>query len=303
MKRKNAKLTKDIYAQLHNHMYKYENSVKAKEIVFCILLFIISICFEGEVFAEKIYIQSSTALRDSGLYSAIIPLFERESGITVVIIAVGSGQALENARNGDADVVITHDEIAENLFINQGYAKKRIAFAYTYYQIIGPKREINKFKVQATSINDAMLQLVDYKKPPTFISRGDNSGTHKKELLLWKEINISPENEQGIDYIISGMGMASTLNLADQLNAYTLSDSASFLALKKNFRIDISFTKKISKLKNIYNIITLNKLRNENARKNVNIFVNWLVSKSVQSKISNFSINGLNPYKGIMNYD
>lgn len=267
--------------------------------LFYFSLFLISLVINN-AFSETLLIQSSTALRDSGLYAKILPIFEMESGVKIIIIAVGSGQALENARKGNGDVVITHDPIAEKKFISQGYAKKRIAFAYTYYQIIGPKEDFANLG-NAGSINDAMLRLANSKNKPIFISRGDNSGTHRKEIKLWQEININPKDNNRLNYVISGAGMAKALNLADQLNAYTLTDTATFLILKNNFRLKVLLDTKSKKLKNIYSLITLQKTRNQKTKQIIESFASWLTSDAVQTLISNYSINGVTPYKGILN--
>ena len=178
-------------------------------------------------------------------------MFEKESGYTVKTVAVGSGQAIEQASRGDADVVLVHSPAAEKTMVDAGDGIERTLVMHNDFIIVGPKSDPAGLKT-ATTINDAMTAISTKQAP--FISRGDNSGTNALELKLWKAINITPKGQSW--YEESGQGMGATLQIANQKAAYTISDRATYLAQKANLDLDILFQKDKALL-NVYHVIVV----------------------------------------------
>lgn len=180
---------------------------------------------------QEITLATTTSTQDSGLLDAILPVFEEQSGIKVKVVAVGTGQAIKLAEDGNADVLLVHSRPAEDEFVEKGFGINAHDVMYNQFYIVGPAADPAGIK-QLSSAVEAFAQIAD--KQATFISRGDDSGTDKKEKSIWKEAGIAPE---GSWYLSSGQGMGETLQMAEEKQAYTLTDEATFLSRKLNLEV------------------------------------------------------------------
>lgn len=254
-------------------------------------LFLILVCLTGPLFGADrfIILQSTTSTRNSGLLDAILPVFEAETGIQVRVVGVGTGQAIKNARNGDGDVLMTHDRAAEQAFVDQGWGVERFDLMYNDFVIVGPDRD----PAGVQGMEDVVAALGQIAvSGATFLSRGDNSGTHKAELRLWSEVGIDTVAESGEWYLETGAGMGTTLNIAVEMGGYTISDRASWVAFanKVSHRILVQGDERLF---NQYGVILVNPARNQNVRaKDGQKFLDWLLSVPGQSQIAAFRVNG-----------
>ena len=198
-----------------------------------ISLFVATISYAGE---PRILVQSTTSTQNSGLYDYLIPKFEAETGMQVAVVAVGTGQAIKNAMNGDADVLLVHAMQSELKFVEQGFGIERYDVMYNDFVLIGPKDDPAKV-AQVETINEALIALKGSEQ--RFISRGDDSGTHKKELRLWQAADMMPTGKW---YVETGSGMGATIRMAVEMNGYTLTDRATWIAFrgKEDHRILLS---------------------------------------------------------------
>ena len=201
----------------------------------------------------SIIVQSTTSTQNAGFYRHVVPPFTAETGIEVRVVAVGTGQALKNASRCDGDLLIVHSRAAEDAFIAAGKGVVRHDLMYNDFILIGPQHDPAGIK-QATDINDALQRIID--KRSRFASRGDQSGTHKKELALWASFGTMPEAARGGWYLETGSGMGATLNFAVQSDSYTLTDRATWLAFANKFSHRILFERDPA-LFNQYGIVTL----------------------------------------------
>src|SRR5262245_34734331 len=192
---------------------------------------------------KSIVVASTTSTQDSGLYGFILPLFKQKTGIDVRVVALGTGQALDMARRGDADVVLVHAREAEEKFIAEGHGVKRYSVMYNDFIIVGPKDDPAGIK-GARNVAFA-LQTIKAKGAP-FISRGDNSGTHIAEIKLWKDVGIDIKKEAGPWYKSIGQGMGATLNAAAASGAYTMSDRGTWLSFKNKADLVIAVQGEVS---------------------------------------------------------
>ena len=255
---------------------------------------------------ETLLVQSTTSVRNAGLYDAILPLFEAETGIRVRVVAVGTGQALRNAADGNGDVLITHHPPSEEAFIAQGYGVARHPFMQNEYLLIGPESDPAAVAT-ATDIRQALARIQGQgtAHPPAsqspdkpavrFISRGDDSGTHKRERELWHRVNAPlpvPKPRDSTWYLEAGAGMGATLNLAAALGAYTLTDKGSWLSFKNRAGLRIVYAQD-PLLSNQYAAILINPLRHPHIRTQAaRDFVRWLVSEQGQAAIAAYKIAG-----------
>ena len=256
-----------------------------------ILIFLVSSVFiSGCNQKEKknsLILATTTSVYDSGLLDLILPDFEEENNCNVKVIAVGTGEAIKMGEKGDSDNLIVHSPKDEEKFMNEGYGLKRDTFMYNYFLIVGPKSDPADVK-DKKSLKDALLKVAQNGK---FLSRGDDSGTNKKELKLWSEVGVKPE---GKNYIESGQGMGDTLAIANDTDAYTLTDAATYASLKKNLgNLEIYFEDG-DELLNQYSVITINNKENKRANKEMaEKFYNWIISKKTKKKIESFKGGGL----------
>ena len=238
---------------------------------------------------NSIVVASTTSTEDSGLFRHILPLFKAKTGIDVKVVAQGTGQALDTARRGDADVVFVHAKAAEEAFLAEGFGVKRHPVMYNDFVLIGPKGD--PAGVAGTrDIVAALKALRD--RQITFISRGDRSGTHVAELALWKAAGIEVGPNTGAWYKSIGQGMGAALNTAVALNAYVLSDRATWLAFgnKADLVIAVQGDKRLF---NQYGVMLVNPLKHPHVKAAAGQrFIDWLVSPEGQRAIADFHING-----------
>ena len=236
-----------------------------------------------------IVVQSTTSTEASGLFDHLLPKFEKMTGIDVRVVAVGTGQAIRNAKNGDGDVLFVHHTPSEFKFIAEGYGKRRFDVMYNDFIIVGPKDDPAGVKGMG-SATKALAKIGNAKAP--FASRGDDSGTNKKERGLWSITDIDPKAASGTWYRETGSGMGATLNTAISMGAYTLSDRATWL----NFQNKGDFEMLVEgdpKLFNQYGVMLVNPDKHPHVRKRMGqAFIDWLVSAAGQETIGSYEIKG-----------
>ena len=238
---------------------------------------------------KSIIVASTTSTQDSGLFGYLLSIFKQKTGIDVRVVAQGTGQALDTARRGDADVVFVHARAAEEKFLSEGFGVKRYPVMYNDFVLIGPASDPAGVKGSHDIV--AALKAIKDKGTP-FISRGDRSGTHIAELDLWKTANIDIEKEKGPWYKSIGQGMGAALNIASASNAYVLSDRGTWLAFKN--RGDLGVTVEGDRrLFNQYGVMLINPKKHPAVKTELGQqFINWLISAEGQKAISGFKING-----------
>lgn len=234
--------------------------------------------------STEIILATTTSTRDSGLLDVLLPIFEKESGTKVKMIAVGSGAAIALGQEGNADVLLVHSPAAEKKYMDGGFGKERLLVMHNDFIVVGPKTDPAKIS-SAASTNDAFKAISEEKA--IFVSRADASGTNAKELTIWKAINITPEGDW---YLKSGQGMGDTLRIASEKGGYTLTDRATYLSLKDTLDLSILYQGDASLL-NIYHVITVNpeKLTNINYAGG-KAFADWMVSPETQKLIAAFGV-------------
>ena len=234
---------------------------------------------------NTITLSSTTSTQNSGLYDYLLPMFTADTGIDVRVIAVGTGQAIRIAENGDADVLLVHHRKSEDAFVNEGYGTQRFDVMYNDFVLIGPKTETPN----TTSLKSFFGQAAETGEY-TFISRGDDSGTHKKEQELWAKFTETLPTDDWYREIGSGMG--ATLNMAASIDAYTISDRGTWLSFgnKRNLAIKWSGDEV---LLNPYGLILVNPERFPHVKADeARIFADWITSERGQQAIGDFRING-----------
>jgi tungstate transport system substrate-binding protein len=238
---------------------------------------------------KSIVVASTTSTQDSGLFGHILPLFKAKSGIDVKVIAQGTGQALDTARRGDADVVLVHAKPQEERFVADGFGVKRFDLMYNDFVLIGPSSD--PAGVRGSNDVAAALQAISRKAAP-FISRGDKSGTHAAELALWKQAGIDIEQAKGTWYREIGQGMGAALNMAGASNAYVLSDRGTWLSFRNPGDLAIA-VEGDRRLFNQYGVILVNPQKHPTVRKDLGqAFIDWLLSDEGQGAIAGYRING-----------
>jgi tungstate transport system substrate-binding protein len=236
-----------------------------------------------------IIVQSTTSTQNSGLFEHILPLFTKKTGIEVRVVAVGTGQALKNAENGDGDVVLVHSQPDEEKFVADGWGVKRYPVMYNDFIIVGPAADPAKI-AGLKQAPQALKKIAEAKVP--FVSRADDSGTHKAELKLWGEAGVDPKASSGTWYLETGSGMGATLNTAVGKQAYALTDRGTWLAFanKDDFKVLVEGD---DKLFNQYGVILVNPTRHPNVKvKEGQAFIDWLVSSEGQAAIASYKIGG-----------
>lgn len=236
-----------------------------------------------------IVVQSTTSTENSGLYGWLLPQFTAESGIEVRVVAVGTGQALRNARNGDGDVLIVHARAAEDAFVADGHGVKRHDLMVNDFVIVGPGADPVGLG-ESPGATAALKRIAD--TGATFVSRGDDSGTHKKELALWRAAGLDPTGDGGAWYRESGSGMGATLNIAIGMDAHTLTDRATWVSFgnKGDHAILVEGD---PALQNPYGVILVNPEVHPGVRaRDGQIFIDWLLSPTGQAAIAAFRVNG-----------
>jgi tungstate transport system substrate-binding protein len=258
-----------------------------------IILGVIIVASPAYTQEKSIVVASTTSTQDSGLFEYLLPIFEQKTGITVKLLAEGTGQALDTARRGDADVVFVHAPSAEEKFLAEGEGVKRFPVMYNNYVLIGPKDDpagIKGMKDVAKA-----FQIIKQKQA-CFVSRGDHSGTHIAELNLWKAANTDIEKDNGPWYKSDGQGMGATLNFANASNCYVLSDRGSWIYLKNKGDLQI-LVEGDKRLFNEYDVMLVNPAKHPNVKKELGQqFIDWLISPDGQKTIANYKIEGEQPF-------
>jgi len=243
----------------------------------------------GAAYATEIVVQSTTSTANSGLYDYLLPIFEEKTGIKVNVVAVGTGQAIKNAVRGDGDVLLVHAKSSEEKFVAEGYGLRRFDLMYNDFVVIGPKADPAKVS-EARTIGDAFARIGQSRV--LFVSRGDDSGTHKKELALWGQAGIDPRSASGTWYRETGSGMGATLNAAVGMDAYTLSDRATWISFANKSGFDILFEGDQA-LFNQYGIILVNPAKHPHVRAQAGQqFIDWMISPEGQGAIASYRRNG-----------
>lgn len=241
---------------------------------------------------EILRISTTTSLEDTGLLEELETTFEKKyPNIDVQIVSGGTGIAIEHGKKGDADLIIIHDKKREEEFINENYGMKRYPFAYNYFYIVGPKDDPAKINETKTAQEAFQKILTEAGKNPKikFVSRGDNSGTHTKEIKIWNKTGIDYNKiKESPWYIETGSGMADTLRVADEKQAYTITDSGTYLAYKNQLNLTV-YISNDSDLLNVYSAIPINpeKIKGTNYDAAMK-FINFLLSKEGQKIISQY---------------
>lgn len=238
-----------------------------------------------------IIVASTTSAENSGLYDYLLPPFTAQTGIQVKVVAVGTGQALALAARGDADLVIVHDQESELAFVDSGCGIDRRTFIYNDYVIVGPATDPAAV-ANAPSVSAAMVAIVQSNDDSVFISRGDNSGTHKRELSLWKKAGIKVQALQRSRYLEIGGGMGRSLNMANSMNAYTLTDRATWLSFQNRSQLRIVVENK-PPLFNPYSVIRVSAACHPHVRhRQALLFVEWLTSTPTLHRLQQFKVAG-----------
>jgi len=233
--------------------------------------------------AEKILkMATTTSTQDSGLLEVLVPEFKKDTGYTLNVIAVGSGQAMEMGAKGDVDVLLVHSRAAEDKFVADGFGVNRKDVMHNDFIVIGPANDPAKIKGMTDSVA-AFKKIAESKS--TFLSRGDKSGTNTKELDIWKKAAITPAGDW---YKNVGKGMGDTFRMADEMQGYTLIDRATYLALKDKYKLVI-VVEKDKPLLNPYGVISVNKDKFPNVdMEGANKFGEWITSEKIQKLIADF---------------
>jgi tungstate transport system substrate-binding protein len=236
--------------------------------------------------AQTIVMASTTSTEQSGLFSHLLPEFKKASGIEIKVVALGTGQALDMARRGDADVVFVHDQAAEEKFVADGFGLKRLPVMYNDFVLIGPKGD--PLRTKGKDIVEGLKKLAAANG--AFISRGDKSGTHAAELRFWNQAGLA--DKKGSGYKECGCGMGPALNIAAAGNAYVLADRGTWLNFKN--RADLAvLIEGDTKLFNQYGVMVVNPARHPQVKlAEAQKFVDWIVSAPGQAAIAGYKIGG-----------
>jgi tungstate transport system substrate-binding protein len=238
---------------------------------------------------RTITVASTTSTEQSGLFGYLLPLFSKVGGIDVKVVAVGTGQALDIGRRGDADVVFVHDRPAEDKFMSEGEGVKRFDVMYNDFVIVGPKSDPAKI-AGGKDVAEALRKIAAVKAP--FISRGDKSGTHAAELRLWKEAGIDLGAAKDGWYREIGQGMGPALNMASSSNAYLLSDRGTWLSFKNRGELAV-LTEGDKRLFNQYGVMLVNPAKHANVKaQDGQAFIDWLISSKGQEAIAGYKVGG-----------
>jgi tungstate transport system substrate-binding protein len=236
-----------------------------------------------------ITVASTTSTEQSGLFRHLLPIFEKKAGIQVRVVALGTGQALDMGKRGDADVVFVHARALEEKFVAEGYGVKRFEVMYNDFILVGPKSDPAGIG-GSRDIVVALKQIL--RSRAAFASRGDNSGTHFAELQLWKAAGIDIAQQKGPWYRDTGSGMGPTLNTASGMNAYALTDRGTWLSFKNRGNLVIS-VEGDKRLFNQYGVILVNPAKHPHVKKDMGqAFIDWIVSREGQDAIAAYKING-----------
>lgn len=236
-----------------------------------------------------ITVQSTTSTENSGLFAYLLPLFTAKTGIEVRVVAVGTGQAIKNARNGDGDVLLVHARAEEEKFVADGFGMQRFDLMFNDFILAGPAADPAAV-MGGTDVVAAFKNISDTRS--AFVSRGDESGTHKVELKLWATAGVDTKAVSGTWYREAGQGMGATLNMASSMDAYVLSDRASWSSFQNKGSLKMVLSGD-PRLHNPYGVILVNPAKHPHVKaKEGQALIDWLISPEGQTAISGFKING-----------
>lgn len=265
-------------------MLKVRSKSNLKELLIAsmciVMIFAVTACSKKE---RTMILATTTSTQDSGLLDYLLPLFEKDTGIKVKVLAKGTGEALEIAKNGDVDGLLVHAKSQELQFVKDGFGAERLEVMYNDFVIVGAKEDTAKLKEKTPSDAVEAFKLINSSKA-TFISRGDKSGTNTKELAIWKSAAIEPT---GSWYVSAGKGMGAVLQMASEKKAYTLTDRATYLSMKDTLDLDI-VTEKGKDFLNQYALIRLDSSKNKIKEEEANEFIEWMTSTKGQELIGEF---------------
>jgi len=236
--------------------------------------------------AQSIVVASTTSTEQSGLFSVLLPEFKKASGIDVKVVALGTGQAIDMGRRGDADVLFVHDKVAEEKVVAEGFAVKRIEVMYNDFVVVGPASD--PLTVKGNDVVEALKKLAAANGP--FISRGDKSGTHAAELRFWKMADLS--DKQGSGYKSCGCGMGPALNMASSTNAYALTDRGTWLNFKNRGDLKV-LVEGDKRLFNQYGVMLVNPAKHPHVKvAEGQKFIDWVTGSAGQAVIASYKIGG-----------
>jgi len=237
---------------------------------------------------KSIVMSSTTSTEQSGLFAQLLPTFKKSTGIDVRVVALGTGQALDTGRRGDADVVFVHDQVAEEKFVADGFGLKRLPVMYNDFVLIGPKSD--PAGVRGADIVAALGKLAASNR--NFISRGDKSGTHAAELRYWKTANVDLAAKRPEGYKECGCGMGPALNMAASMDGYVLADRGTWLSFKNRGELAV-LVEGDMRLFNQYGVIVVNPAKHPHVKKDLaQAFADWVVSPEGQTTIAAYKIGG-----------
>ena len=259
--------------------------------IFNLCLCVLSACFlliqssHAQSEDRTVLLATTTSVDNSGLIAYLRPALEKDTGFTYKVIAVGTGRALRMGQAGDVDLMLVHEKNSEIAFVEAGYGVDRTPFMFNYFVLVGPKNDPAKIN-EKKSIREAIEAIAVGNV--SFVSRGDDSGTHKKELVLWRLVGIEPD---GIWYREAGQGMGKTLQIADELQAYTLTDRGTWLFNQNKLDLKVVFEGDKA-LHNQYSVIAVNPDLHQTNHDGAMAFSNWVVSQKGQVMINQYQLNG-----------
>jgi len=252
----------------------------------CLLL--LAACGSGPE-TQFITVASTTSTQNSGLFDQILPKFTKDTGIEVRVVAVGTGQAIRLARGGDADVLFVHHRPSEEKFVAEGYGVERFDVMYNDFVLVGPVADPAGIRGSRDAA-EALAKIAAKRAP--FVSRGDDSGTHKKELSLWKEAGVDVASQSGTWYRAAGAGMGTTLNTAAGMGAYTLSDRATWISFANKSGIEV-LCEGDERLFNPYGVIAVSPVKFPHVKADAaQHFVDWLIGPDGQKTIADYRLQG-----------
>jgi tungstate transport system substrate-binding protein len=257
---------------------------------FALALSVSALASRAPAMAEdrSIVVASTTSTQDSGLFGYLLPIFKAKTGIEVKVIAQGTGQSLDTARRGDADVVFVHAKSQEEKVLAEGFGVRRFVVMYNDFVLIGPYSDPAGIKGK---VIETALKTIEAKSAP-FVSRGDKSGTHSAELALWKQAGIDIATSKGSWYREIGQGMGAALNTAGAMNAYVLSDRGTWISFRNRGDLDI-VVEGDKRLFNQYGVMLVNPEKYPSVKQELGqTFVDWLVSPEGQAAIAGYKIDG-----------
>jgi tungstate transport system substrate-binding protein len=263
--------------------------IRCRALHFMLMTMVLSAAAPASLAQKFITVASTTSTEQSGLFKHMLPAFEKKTGIQVRVVALGTGQALDMARRGDADEVFVHAKAAEEKFIAEGSGLKRVPVMYNDFVLIGPKSDPANV-AGGKDILEALRKIKATGAP--FVSRGDRSGTHMAELNLWKAAAIDIDKEKGPWYRDTGQGMGPALNSASSMNAYILSDRGTWISFKN--RGDLTIVVEGDKrLFNQYGVALVNPAKHSHVKKDLGqAFIDWVLSAEGQKNIADYKIGG-----------